>query len=153
MNRQLSSFLIVTLLLLCACKSTQEREVTESWSPSQVKVVVYFVESDDGRWKTKEEKYYVDGTQEYFGSFDKAGNRDGDWKYFYPTGQLWSLGSYKNGLKHGKKEVYWPDGMKRYEGQYADDKKSGSWIFYNKDGSILQKKDFSTKENPSEANH
>lgn len=149
MNRLSFLCVLFTLFIFSACQPEQEREVLEQWTPNQAKVVGYFITEGEARWKQKEEKFYTDGTQEYFGSFDKEGERDGEWRYFYPSGQLWSLGFYKNGLKDGKKEVYWPDGMKRYEGQYTNDEKSGVWNFYNKDGSLLQKMDFSTKSKSS----
>jgi|AACY02.14.fsa_nt_gi antitoxin component YwqK of YwqJK toxin-antitoxin module len=152
MNRHWTHFVLISLILLCACENAPEREIIENWSPSQAKVVGYFVTENEVRWKQKEEKFYEDGTQEYAGTFDKEGNRDGEWRFYYPTGQLWSLGSYKNGLKEGKKEVYWPDGMKRYEGQYTNDEKTGVWHFYNKDGSILQKMDFSAATKSSKEN-
>lgn len=129
-------------IMLIACEQQPERVVAEQWTESQPKLVEYYVIQDNTRTKLKEEKFYRDGTREYFGSFDALGRRDGEWRYFYPNGQLWSLGHYQNGKKEGKKEVYWQDGTKRYEGQFKADQKDGTWIFYNEDGSVLQKKDF-----------
>lgn len=142
-----TSFLVIlacTALLFTACEPELERIVYQSYSETQPKLVQYFQETKTGKVKVKEEKFYEDGTKEYIGSFDEKGNRHGEWRYYYPNGNLWSLGEYENGLKHGKKEVYWPDGTKRYNGQFQNDIKSGKWTFYNTDGSVLQEMDFGT---------
>lgn len=142
-----ASFLVILAFLarfLTACEPELERVVYQSYSETQPKLVQYFQEDEGGKYKVKEEKFYEDGTKEYIGGFDEKGNRNGEWRYYYPNGNLWSLGEYRNGLKHGKKEVYWPDGTKRYNGQFQNDKKSGKWTFYNTDGSVLQEMDFGT---------
>lgn len=132
--------------MMIGCEKEPEKEVLESWNPSQAKLVGYFMEKNGNRIKVKEEKFYTNGTKEYFGSFDDLGQRDGEWRYYYDSGQLWSLGFYKNGKKEGKKEVYWPDGTKRYEGQFVNDLKSGTWTFYNPDGTVLQKMNFDAEK-------
>jgi hypothetical protein len=140
--KHLNFIFSVLIVLLIACEKEPEKMVLESWSLNQPKLVGYFLDADGVRMKVKEEKFYTDGTREYVGTFDEAGQRHGEWRYFYDSGQLWSLGEYNHGLKEGKKEVYWPDGTKRYEGQFTGDEKSGSWVFYNPDGTVLQKRNF-----------
>ena len=119
-----------------------ERIVESNWSSEQPKLVSYYLEDGDKKIKTSEEKFYDNGTMEYSGSFDSDGKRQGEWKYYYQDGTLWSLGNYEHGLKTGAKLVYWPDGQVRYEGFFANDQKSGHWKFYNLDGSLLQEMDF-----------
>ena len=134
------------MALLWACEQAPEKVVIESWSLKQPKLVAYYIVDGATRVKVSEERFYQDGTREYIGHFDENGERHGEWKYYYKSGQLWSLGSYINGKKDGKKEVYWPDGTKRYEGQFIGDEKSGIWTFYNPDGTVLQKMDFNVAE-------
>lgn len=138
-----AGILLMLTIGLASCEKAPERVVDQSWTETQPKLVKYFQAEGDNRVKIKEEKFYEDGTREYVGTFDETGKRHGEWRYFFPNGNLWSLGEYKNGLKHGKKEVYWPDGTKRYVGQFKDDEKSGKWTFFDTDGSILQEMDFS----------
>lgn len=132
-------FLLITSIVSC---NKPERVVEEEWSPGNPKTVAWYQEEDGAKFKVQEEKYYKDGKTEYNGSFDKVGLRHGEWKYYYPNGNLWSLGNYDHGKNSGKKAVYWPEGNIRYEGQFKDDQKSGHWIFYNMDGTILQEMDF-----------
>lgn len=138
--------LLIGLVILSSCEKAPEPRVVESCSETQPKLVAYYAEEGDQVIKVQEEKFYEDGTREYVGSFDPEGNRHGEWRYFYESGQLWSLGSYIHGLKDGRKEVYWPDGTLRYQGQFTDDKKSGTWTFYNPDGTVLEKMNFDAEK-------
>ena len=142
-GRLLIGIWLLVFGLMQGCAPEMERVVDQSWSETQPKLVKYYSGKEESRYKAKEECFYEDGTREYTGTFDENGKRHGEWRYFFPDGNLWSLGEYKHGLKHGKKEVYWPDGSLRYEGRFTEDEKSGKWTFYNQDGSILQQMDFS----------
>ena len=46
------------MVSLTACETKPQREVIENWSPSQAKVVGFFITENDTRWKQKEEKFY-----------------------------------------------------------------------------------------------
>ncbi|MEX2596451.1 MAG: hypothetical protein WEC59_05920 [Salibacteraceae bacterium] len=141
----ISSYLIMILLALMACEPTEERVVSEQWNEKQPKLVKYYLEKEEQKVKVREERFYKDGIRQYEGSFDETGDRHGEWRYYYTNGNLWSLGEYEHGLKHGKKEVYWPDGNKRYIGKFTNDEKSGNWIFFDTDGTVLQERNFSIK--------
>lgn len=134
--------LIVSSIFITGCEPKPERVVESEWTPEQPKLVTYLIEDGDTKYKEKEEKFYDDGSMEYVGGYDSDGNRHGEWKYYYQNGNLWSLGNYLNGIKTGKKEVYWPTGQLRYEGFFADDQKSGHWVFYDMDGSIINEADY-----------
>lgn len=142
--RHRSVFLVFTIAIAALLHSCNEPEavVEQQWSPAQPKLVSYYIEEDGVKIKVKEEKFYVDGKTEYVGDFDAQGNRQGEWRYYYEDGQLWSIGNYDHGKKTGRKEVYWPDGHLRYEGFFANDHKTGVWIFYKPDGSILEQREF-----------
>lgn len=60
--------------------------------------------------------------------------RNGEEKYFYPNGILWSTSEYKDGMRHGKTTSYYENGQLRYVGFYKNNEKSGQWFFYNKEG-------------------
>ncbi|MEQ9188424.1 MAG: hypothetical protein RLP15_11860 [Cryomorphaceae bacterium] len=142
MKRWITMLSAVALIFSTSCEKEPERRVIEQWTETQPKLVGFYLEEGGQQVKVKEEKFYADGTREYYGSFDTDGARHGEWRYYYESGQLWSLGFYNHGSKEGKKEVYWPDGTKRYEGQFKDDLKMGVWTFYNPDGTELQKMNF-----------
>jgi len=140
---------ILSLAFFAGCDAKPEREVLEQWSAEQPKLVGYYVEEEGQRIKVKEEQFYEDGTKEYVGGFDADGRREGEWRYYYNNGQLWSIGSYISGSKEGRKEVYWPDGTRRYTGQFKNDEKAGTWIFYNPNGTLLQRINFDADQGES----
>lgn len=132
----------IIALILVACEPKPERVVETEWSPEQPKLVSFYVEQNDVKFKQSEEKYYENGKMEYAGSYDSDGKRHGDWKYYYSNGNIWSTGSYDHGSKTGIKQVYWPEGQLRYEGSFTNDQKSGHWIFYDMEGNIIEEKDY-----------
>ena len=134
--------LIAISLMFSACTNEPESVVESEWTPEQPKLVAFFLEENDVKFKQSEEKYYEDGAMEYSGSYDIEGNRHGEWKYYYTNGNIWSVGNYANGAKTGVKQVYWPEGKMRYEGFFTDDLKSGHWKFYDKDGSLIEEMDY-----------
>lgn len=141
----MKQWIILTFLALVLISCNRPEKVVEKeWKPGQPKLIGWYLEEDGAKYKTREEKYYEDGKLEYEGSYDKDGLRHGEWKYYYQNGNLWSLGNYEHGRDHGKKKVYWPEGNIRYEGFFSNDQKSGHWIFYNMDGTVLQEMDFDT---------
>ncbi len=50
------------------------------------------------------------------------GLREGEWKWYYPTGKLKRTSIYKKGKKNGKTVYYWPNGNKRMEIYFYEDK-------------------------------
>lgn len=150
--KQIVLCLLCISTLLISCKPEPQRRVEKEWTPEQPKLVAWYLPQDGDTVKIKEEQYYEDGKTEFTGDFDPDGVRHGEWKYYYPNGNIWSIGRYDHGKKVGKKEVYWPDGTIRYEGNYIADKKSGTWVFYNMDGTVLQEMNFDGEENGAAEN-
>lgn len=63
------------------------------------------------------------------------GARTGIWKHFYlSNGQLRFQGRYENGLKNGDFAWYFPSGQVERRGTYLADKKEGIWEYFNQAG-------------------
>ena len=135
------SLLFIGMLLIFSSCVKPKRVVEEFYTPEQPKLVAYYTTEDGVKVKVEEEKYYENGKLEYKGGYDKDKRRNGRWEYYFNNGKLWSIGEYEYGKMEGKKEVYWPDGQIRYKGQFSNNKKSGHWVFYNADGSVLKEMD------------
>jgi antitoxin component YwqK of YwqJK toxin-antitoxin module len=142
--RLMKSLFPIALLavVLTSCQNKPEPVVESEWSPEQPKLIAYYAEEGEAKYKQREEKYYEDGVLEYSGGYDIYGKRHGDWKYNYPNGNLWSIGTYDHGKKTGPKKVYWPEGQIRYEGSFENDEKSGRWVFYDMEGKVLDERTF-----------
>ena len=64
------------------------------------------------------------------------GTYDGDWKTFYPLGQIKSEGKYLKGSKNGIWTFYYENGKKQQIGKYKNQIPSGEWKWYYKNGSL-----------------
>lgn len=65
----------------------------------------------------------------------KAGKHHGHWTAFRPNGKkLYEVG-YKAGFLHGKIVVYYENGQKKVEGAYSFGKADGRWVAYTESGS------------------
>lgn len=63
---------------------------------------------------------------------------DGDWRDYYPNGQLKWKGNYINGKLQGDVEAYHTNGKLQYQGQYNGSFKNGVWKYYNQDGGFVR---------------
>lgn len=149
MVKGMKVLMLMAIALLVSC-TKPERVVVESYSDNKPKVVEFQIEEDGKKITVGQELYYENGKLQSKGEFDENGKRNGRWEYYFNNGKLWSVGEYKNGVMEGKKEVYWPSGQMRYKGAFKGNEKSGHWIFYNEDGSILKEVDMPLEATSSE---
>ncbi|MEM9024786.1 MAG: hypothetical protein AAGB22_13650, partial [Bacteroidota bacterium] len=132
---------LVTLLLVTACNSTYEH-VAETHPDGSTKVTVIYAGQDTTAGKIAEKRFYENGRLELEGQFDEAGQRQGQWTYYYKDGKRWSQGMFAHGLREGPYTVWYENGQKRYEGAYKEDEPTGAWTFWGADGSIQAEKDY-----------
>jgi len=78
---------------------------------------------------------YADGKVTREGNYDK-GYRIGEWKRYYPGGQLKENAMYDWGKLDGKMTRYWENGKEKSVGRYAENKKTGMWRLYYPTGKI-----------------
>jgi antitoxin component YwqK of YwqJK toxin-antitoxin module len=81
-----------------------------------------------------------DSTWLYFSEIDETivseehwdrGKKVGEWKTYYPSGQVMEVTQYKNGVKEGKWIQYFSDGTKKAEATYVNNELEGLMqIFY-----------------------
>lgn len=72
--------------------------------------------------------------------------RNGEEKFYYPDGTLWSTSTYKDDIRHGKTTSFYENGQLRYMGFYKDGEKSGQWFFYREDGTFEKEINYDTIE-------
>ena len=70
--------------------------------------------------------------------FECNGVRDGEYKSFWPNGELHSICNYINNKREGKYKYYDQEYLKE-EGYYKDDKRNGIRIEYFQNGNICCK--------------
>jgi len=55
---------------------------------------------------------------------------------WYPNGKLKSSTNFINGKPHGPRMEWYDNGGKKEVGQFSNGKESGTWTYYNKDGTV-----------------
>jgi len=77
-----------------------------------------------------------EGIPSIYGSI-KDNRNIGEWKYFYPNGQLESIGNFKYDNPHGKWKWYYYDGRLKETGTFLNGNKAGTWHTYSWEGKLL----------------
>lgn len=67
---------------------------------------------------------------------------DGYYREFYPNGQKFAEGQYKNGRQEGTWTYWYDNGQINRKANYKNGQPDGSWEIYNTDGAIIAKRGF-----------
>lgn len=87
-------------------------------------------------------EFYLNGTKFVEGEYGD-GLRVGDWKFWYPDGQLAKEGQYSEDKVHGAWRKYREDGTISAEENYVGGTPDGQWNYYLSDGkTMLQQNEF-----------
>lgn len=141
MRKMLSIGLLATLLLAaCGEKKVDPTKTNPQDSLPAVKTNPGDVKKTnvtDGEFT----ETYPDGKIKIKGEM-KNGTRFGTWVAFYPDGVKQSESYYEDGKKNGKTATFYKSGKLRYVGYYRWDEPTGTWEFYNEDGSLATTKEY-----------
>ena len=78
----------------------------------------------------------VEGIVSVYGSIEDNRNI-GEWKYYYPNGQLESIGNFSYDNPHGKWVWYFSNGSIKEKGTFLNGNKTGTWYRYSWEGILL----------------
>ncbi len=70
------------------------------------------------------------------GMMDTLGRKQGDWEYYYETGELKAKGKFKNNQKTGEWTYYYIDGKVEQKGKFNKDKIDSKWVWYYSNGKV-----------------
>lgn len=73
--------------------------------------------------------YYPNSAIEQKGKYDKKGQAQGEWKWFYENGNLLRQEFYIDNLRNGEMLEFTEDGKIITKGEYIDDLKEGIWFY------------------------
>jgi antitoxin component YwqK of YwqJK toxin-antitoxin module len=76
------------------------------------------------------------------GIVDEQGNRKGEWKDFYVTGELRAKGSYSNNRRTGDWIFYFKNGKVEQKGRFLNGRFDGEWIWYYDTGEIWREETY-----------
>ena len=83
-------------------------------------------------------KLYLNDVKQAEGKFDTLNREIGEWKYFFPNGEIRSVGIYSNGKKTGDWKYYFENGKVEQTGKYDNNFISGKWLWYYPNGIVLR---------------
>ena len=81
---------------------------------------------------------YSNGLVLETGAVDSAGRKQGEWKSFYPDGEIKSKGVYMDDKKSGAWTFFYNNGKTEQSGKYVNGLPDGPWKWYYEDGQILR---------------
>ncbi len=116
----------------------------ESYANGQPRIVKKMKKSGNKLVPAYLTEYFENGQISKEGPY-KNGKRDGLWKTYYKTGELWSEIYFNNGQPDSNTTAYYPNGKIRYQGFYTKGQKSGTWKIFKEDGSIKELKHYVPK--------
>jgi uncharacterized protein len=88
-------------------------------------------------------KIYKEGFLIGQGLIDEAGNQQGAWTEYHPSGQVKAKGVYDNGVKIGEWIFYHPNGKVEQKGKYdKKGKPQGMWQWFYDTGNLLREENY-----------
>lgn len=106
--------------------------------------ITYEIDPNDDSIK-KMAEFHPSGAVKLEGKL-KNDHRFEVWKAYFPSGELQSIANYdENGKEEGLYKVYRLEGATHYlsySGYYSGGERRGTWNFYNKDGVVINTKEF-----------
>lgn len=75
-----------------------------------------------------------------------GGLRQGKVYFYFPDGKIQVEASFVDGLQDGPYVVYHENGVPYYQGKYEHGKRVGIWEFYDKEGNLVERKDYSNEQ-------
>ena len=112
-------------------EESQEKEKQEETNEDGIQ--------SDGMYK----EFYENGQVRIEGMFNQKGEKSGLWRGYNKQGWLQSEILYVRGKKNGHAVVFHPNQQPKYIGEYKDDIKVGEWRFFDEDGNLTKKVEFS----------
>ena len=76
------------------------------------------------------------------GITDENGNRQGEWKFFYEDGTVYSIGKYKDGKRIDEWKFLFQNGAVQQIGNYKNGLPEGEWKWYFRNGEIRRDESF-----------
>ncbi|MDA3882204.1 MAG: hypothetical protein PF481_02875 [Bacteroidales bacterium] len=134
--KKLKIFILIGILFgTYACSENLEEKII-SVHPNNVPALIEYYKTDDTTGNpVKIIRFYINGEkrEEYH---LKNGMRHGPCRMWHVNGNKKTECNYFENLYDGEFIEWFDDGTKNYEGFFNKGQASGSWKFYNRDGSL-----------------
>jgi hypothetical protein len=94
--------------------------------PSEVLAGISHTLDYSGNFK----QFYADGVLALQGWLDDRTKRCGEWRSYYPSGAIHTIGNYDKGRKQGEWIFYYLSGEIKSRGQFLNNVKDGEWMVF-----------------------
>ena len=137
--------IIVLVLVFVACQDKQVRHVQKVayyYAETELPWVIYYydVVGKDSIW-VEEKWYHENGVLQLEGQI-VDNQREGQFKGYYPSGELMSVGTFVKGKREGRGIVYHENGMISIDGHYKNGEMTGVWKYYDEEGNLIDVKEY-----------
>lgn len=137
--------IIVLVLVFVACQDKQVRHVQKVayyYAETELPWVIYYydVVGKDSTW-VEEKWYHENGVLQLEGQI-VDNQREGQFKGYYPSGELMSVGTFVKGKREGRGIVYHENGMISIDGHYKNGEMTGVWKYYDEEGNLIDVKEY-----------
>lgn len=99
-------------------------------------------EFDENGRVNRSRMYDTDGNLIGEGIVNVDGNKQGNWIFYYSTGEVKSKGIYKENWMTGNWIYYYKSGNIEQEGKFRKGKLSGTWIWYYSDNDLHREESY-----------
>lgn len=105
---------------------------------SQLPWIIYYydVVGEDSTW-VEEKRFHENGVLSLEGKI-VDNQREGEFRGYFPTGELMSVGSFVKGKREGKGKLYYDNGQVYVENEYCNDDPCGTWRMYDEFGNLIK---------------
>lgn len=135
--------LLGVLAFACQDKTVRHAQVVKHYyAETDLPWVIYYydVVGKDSTW-VEEKWFHENGVLQLEGKI-VDNKREGEFRGYFPTGELMSVGRFKKGLREGKGKIYFENGVVNTENEYRDGKPYGIWKYYDEGGNLVDVKEY-----------
>lgn len=143
MKKFLLIFLLGIVLISCEDKTVRRVEkVIHYHVESNLPWVVYYYDVVGKDSTLVEEKWFHENGLLSLEGKIVDNKREGEFRGYFPTGELMSVGSFKKGKREGKGKIYFENGVVNCENEYRDGKPYGIWKYYDEAGNFIDIREY-----------
>ena len=132
--------LVLLGLLAFSCKDKTVRHVQKVayyHADTDLPWVIYYYDVVGKDSTCVEERWFHEnGVLELEGKI-VDNQREGEFKGYFPSGELMSVGKFVKGKREGKGVIYYENGQVNVENEYRNGKPYGIWKKYDEDGNLI----------------
>lgn len=141
---KLGNLLIISsLLALFSCSEMKSERVTLRHPNNTPATIEYFTTSDTTVLPAKIVRFYINGEKQDETYFNVKGEKEGKYSFWYDNGEKMIEANYVQNVFHGEYVLRNFEGNLQLEAEYDMGSPTGTWKYYDRNGSLQNQQNFS----------